>query len=161
MRVVILGRRRPCTIPPAACSTDGTKWWVLSRHELPAITTRTEADFETLARQHHLPFLCTQTLASQAAQVLLQRLNADVAVSVNWVSVIDQATFSYFKHGIINAHLGDLPQYRGNAVPNWALLNHEEGNPDPALDGSRRTGLRRHSGQGRFAADDRHDHCRH
>ncbi|MCA9807870.1 MAG: hypothetical protein KC476_07940 [Cyanobacteria bacterium HKST-UBA06] len=127
MRVVILGRHQ--TLYDTACRLLDA-----GRHEVVGIITaraagdytRTEADFEALARQHHLPFLCTQTLASQAAQVLLQQLNADVAVSVNWVSVIDQATFGYFKHGIINAHLGDLPRYRGNAVPNWALLNHEE-----------------------------------
>jgi UDP-4-amino-4-deoxy-L-arabinose formyltransferase/UDP-glucuronic acid dehydrogenase (UDP-4-keto-hexauronic acid decarboxylating) len=27
--------------------------------------------------------------------------------------------------GILNAHAGDLPRYRGNAVPNWAILNDE------------------------------------
>jgi methionyl-tRNA formyltransferase len=30
-----------------------------------------------------------------------------------------------FKYGIINAHAGDLPRFRGNACPNWALLVNE------------------------------------
>ena len=30
-----------------------------------------------------------------------------------------------FEHGILNAHAGDLPRYRGNACPNWAILNFE------------------------------------
>jgi len=32
---------------------------------------------------------------------------------------------SAFAHGIINAHAGDLPRFRGNACPNWAILNGE------------------------------------
>ena len=30
-----------------------------------------------------------------------------------------------FEYGIINAHAGDLPRYRGNACPNWAIINNE------------------------------------
>ena len=32
-----------------------------------------------------------------------------------------------FKYGILNArHFGDLPKYRGNVYPNWAILNNEK-----------------------------------
>ena len=31
-----------------------------------------------------------------------------------------------FRHGILNAHGGDLPKYRGNACQAWAILNGEE-----------------------------------
>ena len=30
-----------------------------------------------------------------------------------------------FRHGVLNAHAGDLPRYRGNACPNWAILAGE------------------------------------
>ncbi len=31
-----------------------------------------------------------------------------------------------FPYGILNGHPGDLPRYRGNASPNWAIINGEE-----------------------------------
>ncbi len=27
---------------------------------------------------------------------------------------------------ILNCHIGDLPRYRGNATPNWAIINSED-----------------------------------
>ena len=50
---------------------------------------------------------------------------ADVAISVNWPHLLNQEIISAFPLGIINAHAGDLPRYRGNACPNWAILNGE------------------------------------
>lgn len=52
-------------------------------------------------------------------------VEADVVVSVNFRTVIPKFFFSRFNHGVINAHTGDLPRYRGNACPNWAILNGE------------------------------------
>ncbi len=51
--------------------------------------------------------------------------NADVAISVNWKTLIRSPMLSAFRHGIVNAHTGDLPRYRGNATPNWAILRGE------------------------------------
>lgn len=52
-------------------------------------------------------------------------LGADIAVSVNWPRLLGSDVISLFPNGILNAHCGDLPRYRGNACPNWALLNGE------------------------------------
>jgi UDP-4-amino-4-deoxy-L-arabinose formyltransferase/UDP-glucuronic acid dehydrogenase (UDP-4-keto-hexauronic acid decarboxylating) len=45
---------------------------------------------------------------------------------MNWVSIISQKDIKRFKLGILNAHCGDLPRYRGNACPNWAIINGEK-----------------------------------
>lgn len=50
---------------------------------------------------------------------------AEVGVSVNWPTLIGERPISVLPHGILNAHAGDLPRYRGNACPNWAILNDE------------------------------------
>jgi methionyl-tRNA formyltransferase len=50
---------------------------------------------------------------------------AEVAISVNWPTLIPKDALSAFHHGIMNAHCGDLPRYRGNACPNWAVLQEE------------------------------------
>ena len=52
-------------------------------------------------------------------------VEADVVVSINFINIIPKAFIDKFKFGIINAHAGDLPRYRGNACPNWAILNDE------------------------------------
>ncbi|MBN9606114.1 MAG: hypothetical protein J0G30_05840 [Actinomycetales bacterium] len=52
-------------------------------------------------------------------------LHADVCLSVNWTTVLRQSFLDRFEHGVLNAHAGDLPRYRGNATLNWAILNGE------------------------------------
>ena len=47
-------------------------------------------------------------------------------ISINFVNLIPQDFINKFKYGIINSHLGDLPRYKGNACPNWAILNSEK-----------------------------------
>lgn len=56
---------------------------------------------------------------------MLNFTHSDIAISVNWPTLIKEPLLSTFKHGILNAHAGDLPRYRGNAVANWAILNGE------------------------------------
>lgn len=50
----------------------------------------------------------------------------DFCCSVNYPAIISQDVISLFKHGILNAHVGDLPKYRGNAVMAWAILRKEK-----------------------------------
>jgi methionyl-tRNA formyltransferase len=50
----------------------------------------------------------------------------DIGLSVNYVSIIDDLSIAKFQFGILNAHGGDLPRYRGNACQAWAILNGEE-----------------------------------
>ena len=52
-------------------------------------------------------------------------VEADVVVSINFINVIPESFIGKFRFGVINAHAGDLPRYRGNACPNWAILNDE------------------------------------
>jgi UDP-4-amino-4-deoxy-L-arabinose formyltransferase/UDP-glucuronic acid dehydrogenase (UDP-4-keto-hexauronic acid decarboxylating) len=56
----------------------------------------------------------------------LRDAEADIGVSMNYTSVIPQTVIDLFPIGILNAHGGDLPRYRGNACQAWAILNGEE-----------------------------------
>lgn len=49
----------------------------------------------------------------------------DVAVSVNWKTIIPAELLDAFEHGVLNYHAGDLPRYRGNAAMNWAIIEGE------------------------------------
>ena len=81
-------------------------------------------DFELLAEELGCPFLFTTKLDDEAVK-FIQSIDVEIAVSINWVSVIGLNIISLIPKGILNAHFGDLPLYRGNAVINWALLRHE------------------------------------
>lgn len=85
--------------------------------------SRTENDFKILAEMWGIPF-------EQGANIekhidFLRKTNSDLAVSINYSGVIPQSVIDLFPFGILNAHGGDLPRYRGNACQAWAILNGE------------------------------------
>ncbi|WP_158279362.1 methionyl-tRNA formyltransferase [Azospirillum humicireducens] len=49
----------------------------------------------------------------------------DLAISMNWLTVLPAQVRALFGAGVFNAHPGDLPRYRGNACPTWAILADE------------------------------------
>lgn len=104
-----------------------------SGHELVLIGTCvaapeydvTEQQFELLAHKIGCPFFCDASINNEKYIALVRSLKIDVAISVNWLNLIGAEMIGAFPHGIVNAHAGDLPRYRGNACPNWAILNGE------------------------------------
>jgi methionyl-tRNA formyltransferase len=85
----------------------------------------TEGNFAALANRYGSAFFCDLAINQQKYVDLARKSGAEVAISVNWKTLIHDAMLGVFEHGIINAHTGDLPRYRGNATPNWAILNGE------------------------------------
>jgi len=85
--------------------------------------TRTASDFGNLARELKADFIYFDR-PSEINQFDIG--NTDVGISVNWHTIITEQFINSFPKGIINAHIGDLPRYRGNACPNWAILNGED-----------------------------------
>ena len=77
-------------------------------------------NFKDLANNLGAKFIYSSRIDESA-----QLVNADVVVSMNFINIIPKHFINKFKFGIINAHPGDLPRYRGNACPNWAILNNE------------------------------------
>ena len=69
--------------------------------------------------------LGTKFIYSPRIDEFAHLVDADVVVSINFINIIPKYFINKFKFGIINAHPGDLPRYRGNACPNWAILNSE------------------------------------
>lgn len=85
--------------------------------------SKKEADFEKLAGELGVPFFCTNKISD--LKHTLQSISPDIAVSINWMRIIPPEILNIFEHGIVNFHIGDLPKYRGNATPNWAIINNE------------------------------------
>ena len=102
------------------------------RHKLvAAITARASpeykcaaGDFESFAEINGIEFVETQRI-DQKLQDRIAGWDPDVAISLNWVGILGAKIIGLFPNGVVNAHFGDLPRYRGNAVTNWALLAEE------------------------------------
>lgn len=84
-----------------------------------------EDDFARFAKAQRCPFILTRTLSTERHLNMLRASGAAVAISMNWMTLLRRPVLDVFPHGVINAHAGDLPRYRGNACPNWAILNGE------------------------------------
>lgn len=100
---------------------------VLDRgHEIAFIATARSSpetragipEFEAFAAEHGVPFYSDPRISGL-------ELDADICISVNWITVLRQPFLDRFRHGVLNAHPGDLPRYRGNACLNWAILAGE------------------------------------
>lgn len=87
--------------------------------------TRSADDYRALAVRHNAPFFATPRLHNMAAQIAALPPMM-VALSMNYTSLIPQDIIDRFPLGILNAHGGDLPRYRGNACQAWAILNGED-----------------------------------
>src|SRR2546430_4533 len=84
---------------------------------------RTERDFAQLAQELGSVFFCDTRLANLDIFRLLSESKAEIGISANWLTLVPAKVLDLFPCGVINAHGGDLPRFRGNAVPNWAILS--------------------------------------
>jgi methionyl-tRNA formyltransferase len=86
--------------------------------------TRKEEDFRALAKKFKAYYSCGAL--NQRIKSRIRQSAPDIGVSVNWPFIIQRDFIDCFRLGILNAHFGDLPRYRGNACPNWAIINREK-----------------------------------
>lgn len=85
-----------------------------------------ENDLKKLANQIGALYSADSQINKSQNVDCIRQVGCDVALSVNWPTLISQPVIDSFSHGILNAHAGDLPRYCGNAPLNWAILNGEE-----------------------------------
>lgn len=127
MKIVIIGRTKSLY--------DATIKLHQKGHNIVSIITAkaapeyqvTEADFKGLAQEINADyFYCPKINSTEGVEYLKKLGPIDIGVSVNYVNIISDEVIGYFSHGILNAHGGDLPRYKGNACQAWAILNGEE-----------------------------------
>lgn len=103
-----------------------------SGHRISCIITAKEApeysknqeNFKQLASKLKVPYASTASIMNEFE--ILAQTNSDIAVSVNYTGIIPEKVIKLFPLGILNAHGGDLPRYRGNACQAWAIINGEK-----------------------------------
>lgn len=98
-------------------------------HEIVAVATGREAPEYTVGKSDFLNWANARGIPFSAEpselRAFCSSVHADVAVSVNYPRVIGQDVIDLFPLGILNAHGGDLPRFRGNACQAWAIINGE------------------------------------
>jgi len=91
---------------------------------------KTAKDFEELSKRINAHFLYAPRLKDKELNLLKELISSDndkwIGISVNYPTIISKEVIDIFHLGILNAHGGDLPRYRGNACQAWAILNGEE-----------------------------------
>ena len=85
---------------------------------------RTRSDFARMAEEIGVPYASTHQILKQ--KEILEDLQPDIGISMNYTGIIPETITNLFSYGILNAHGGDLPRYRGNACQAWAILNGEK-----------------------------------
>ncbi|KFM14540.1 Methionyl-tRNA formyltransferase protein [Marine Group I thaumarchaeote SCGC RSA3] len=83
-------------------------------------------DFKKFSQKINSKYIFTENINSSEIKKQIKDLNLDLGISVNNRLLISKEMLSLFGHGILNAHPGDLPRFRGNACPNWAILKDEK-----------------------------------
>lgn len=89
---------------------------------------KNEHDFQLFAKEQDIPFLCINSFKSTEAVEFIEKhsYSSDIGISMNFPTLVPKRIIDVFPLGILNAHGGDLPRYRGNACQAWAILNNEE-----------------------------------
>ena len=84
-----------------------------------------ESAVKKFAQQQGLLILQPEKLKSTSFLEMLQSLNADLQVVVAF-RMLPEVVWSLPAYGTINLHGSLLPQYRGAAPINWAIINGEK-----------------------------------
>ena len=82
-------------------------------------------DFRKLAKDLGAVFFNSYKFTDDLIEAI-KGIQIDIGVSMNYPTVIPKEVIDLFPLGILNAHGGDLPRYRGNACQAWAILNGED-----------------------------------
>lgn len=84
----------------------------------------TPSPVKTYAVEHNIPVLQPEKLKDEAFQAELKSYNADLQVVVAF-RMLPEAVWNMPPLGTLNLHASLLPDYRGAAPINWAIINGE------------------------------------
>lgn len=126
MRVAVFGRTKMLYKTIECLQREGHEIVIIGTCKAAPEYDVREEDFRKKAEELSIPFFCSTNINDSSIIELLEKANADIAVSMNWITIIEQKVLDIFPYGVLNAHCGDLPRYKGNACPNWAIIKGEE-----------------------------------
>ena len=124
MRIGIIGRSEILYDTVLELKNAGHEiCFIITSKEAPEYKKKSE-DFYELSKRLNIPFEKGSDIIKFKG--LIKKEKPDVGVSLNFTKIIPKEIIDLFPLGILNAHGGDLPKYRGNACQAWAILNGEK-----------------------------------
>ena len=123
MKICIIGRTKPLLETAKFLNKKNHKIGMIITSEPSEYDSVSSKDFRNIARSIDAKFVETQQINQKKIQSTIKNHDFDLGISLNSLRLLDKKTLSLFKYGVLNCHFGDLPYYRGNACPNWAMLN--------------------------------------
>ncbi len=124
MRVAIIGRTHFLLNTAKKIVGSGHKISFIYTCKSDSYYKAHEKDYRIFAKKNKIPYFCDNKINQKYN--LLKKYKSEIGFSMNYKSIINKNIVSLFKYGILNSHPGDLPKYKGNACPNWAILNFEK-----------------------------------
>lgn len=123
MNFAIIGRTKTLLKTAELLISEGHKLTLVITSKASKEYTADDLEYKNFAKINGAKFIYAPRIDDE---VLSQVENIDVGISLNYITIIPQAFINKFRFGIINAHTGDLPRYKGNAVVAWALIHGEK-----------------------------------
>lgn len=128
MRIVFMGTPESAVPSLRRLVDDG--------HEIVAVWTQPDkpagrgkrlhqSPVKEFALRHHLAIQQPAKIKTEEAKQLFASHAADLAVVVAYGRILPSEFLAAPKHGCLNVHFSLLPEYRGAAPVNWAIVNGE------------------------------------
>lgn len=88
---------------------------------------KNEIDIKKLCQKYKILYFCDTKINSKISK--LKKTKVKLVLSINYKTKLSKKLLNLFELGVFNAHLGDLPKFRGNATPNWAIIKEKKNIP--------------------------------
>ena len=126
MKIGIIGRSKLTYDSMVLAKEEGHDiTFIVTSKEAPEYS-KTSSDFRKFAIKYDIPFLHDAKINVEKLRQLTTMSSTELCISINYNGILNEEIINFFPNGILNAHGGDLPRYRGNACQAWAIINGEE-----------------------------------
>ena len=125
MKIALIGRTKWLLDSGKKIISEGGKIELIVTSKAEEFYNCNEEEFREFAKLNDIKF-CLLNHNNQDHLLDILGKKYDLALSINWPYVLNNKIINKFNLGIVNFHCGDLPKYRGNACPNWAIINGEK-----------------------------------
>lgn len=113
------------------------KCLLASKHEIVAVVTQPDrpkgrgkelaiSPVKAIAKEHGLPVLQPEKVKTPEAVAQLAKWNPEVILVVAFGQILSKEILTLPKYGCINVHASLLPEYRGAAPIQWAVMDGKE-----------------------------------
>ncbi len=110
---------------------------LMSKHEIIAVVTQPDrpkgrgkelakSPVKLVAEEHGIPVLQPERVKTPEWVAKLRELNPDVILVVAFGQILSKEILELPKYGCINVHASLLPEYRGAAPIQWAVIDGKE-----------------------------------